>query len=69
MTEANIISFKIFIDPYGNLMSEYSKFPKEEVDKVFYKEDVVSIKKILRELEPKLENLHKFIEDELNALS
>tara|TARA_R100001163_G_C5059228_1_gene195893 strand:- start:715 stop:924 length:210 start_codon:yes stop_codon:yes gene_type:complete len=69
MNEANIISFKIFIDPSGNLMSEYSKFPKEEVDNIFYKEDVVSIKKILRELEPKLENLHKFIEDELNALS
>jgi len=69
MKEANIISFKIFIDPYGNLMSEYSKLPQEEVDGVFFKEDVVTIKKILRELEPKLENLHKFIEDELNALS
>mgnify|MGYP001373407792 FL=1 len=69
MNEANIISFKIFIDPSGNLMSEYSKFPKEKVDSIFYKEDVVTIKKILRELEPKLENLHKFIEDELNALS
>jgi hypothetical protein len=69
MNEANIISFKIFIDPSGNLMSEYSKLPQEEVDGVFFKEDVVTIKKILRELEPKLENLHKFIEDELNALS
>ena len=69
MTDANIISFKIFIDPSGNLMSEYAKFPQEEVDGIFFKEDVVTIKKILRELEPKLENLHQFIEDELNALS
>ena len=56
MNEANIISFKIFIDPSGNLMSEYSKFPKEKVDSIFYKEDVGTNKKILRALEPKLEN-------------
>ena len=31
MKEANIISFKVFIDSKGNLMTEYSKLPIEKI--------------------------------------
>tara|TARA_B100000424_G_scaffold238270_1_gene204254 strand:+ start:606 stop:815 length:210 start_codon:yes stop_codon:yes gene_type:complete len=68
MREGNIISFKVFIDAKGRLMTEYSKLPNEKVTKVFDKHDKPYIDKVLKELEPKLENLHKKLEDELAAL-
>ena len=49
-------------------MTEYSKLPNENVTKVFDKHDKPYIDKVLKELEPKLENLHKKLEDELAAL-
>ena len=39
MKEGNIISFKVFIDAKGRLMTEYSKLPNEKVTKVFDKHD------------------------------
>ena len=47
--EGNIISFKVFIDAKGILMTEYKKLPVEEVRKVFDKEDTPYIEKILLE--------------------
>ena len=35
MKEGNIISFKVFIDNKGTLMTEYSKLPIEQVKKIF----------------------------------
>ena len=68
MNEGNIISFKVFVDDKGRLMTEYSKLPSEEVTKVFNLHDTPLIKKILTELEPRLKNLHTKLEDELAAL-
>ena len=68
MREGNIISFKVFIDAKGRLMTEYSKLPSSKVTTVFDEYDKPFIDKILKELEPKLENLHKKLEDELAAL-
>jgi|TARA_R110002012_G_scaffold274989_1_gene461430 hypothetical protein len=69
MKEGNVISFKVFIDSKGNLMTEYSKLPIEKVTDVFDSSDTPLIRKILRELEPKLELLHSKLENELNALT
>jgi|TARA_R110002124_G_scaffold106550_3_gene258675 hypothetical protein len=66
--EGNIISFKVFIDAKGILMTEYKKLPVEEVRKVFDKEDTPYIEKILKEAAPKLESLHLYLEKELSAL-
>ena len=68
MREGNIISFKVFIDAKGRLMTEYSKLPSSKVTNVFDEYDKPFIDKILKELEPKLFNLHKTLEQELTAL-
>ena len=62
MREGNIISFKVFIDAKGRLMTEYSKLPSSKVTNVFDEYDKPFIDKILKELEPKLENLHHQLE-------
>ena len=49
-------------------MTEYSKLPTEEIEKVFNFHDTPLIRKILTELEPRLNNLHSKLEDELGAL-
>ena len=69
MNEGNIISFKVFINSKGRLMTEYSKLPSSKVTKVFDKYDEPLINKILVELEPKLENLHHKLELELERLT
>ena len=66
-TEANIISFRVLINSKGTLMTEYSKLPSSKVLDVFSEDEAVFIRKILRELEPKLEDLHSFLEEELQA--
>ncbi len=48
-------------------MTEYSKLPSSKVLDVFSEDEAVFIRKILRELEPKLEDLHTFLEEELQA--
>ena len=68
MKEGNIISFKVFINSKGTLMTEYSKLPLEKVGRVFNFDDTPLVQKILRELEPKLEELHTHLEKELEAL-
>ena len=69
MSEGNVISFKVFVDSKGNLMTEYSKLPIEKVSQVFDSSDTPFVQKIIRELEPKLETLHSNLESELNALT
>ena len=67
--EGNIISFKVFVDSKGTLMTEYKHIPISEVSKVFDKYDTTIVQKIIREISPKLEILHKHLEDELDALT
>ena len=69
MKQGNIISFRVYVDAKGILMTEYSKFPKEKVKTVFKKSDIPLIEKVLREMEPKLDKLHDKLEDELNVFT
>ncbi len=66
--EGNIISFKVFIDRKGTLMTEFKQLPLGEVSKVFDKDDAPLIKKIIMEAETKLSNLHEHLEKELTSL-
>ena len=50
-------------------MTEYKHIPISEVSKVFDKYDTTIVQKIIREISPKLEILHKHLEDELDALT
>ena len=69
MSEGNIISFKVFLDSRGTLMTEYRKFPKEKVSAFFEEEDSILVRKILDEVEVKLDGLHDKLEREIQALN
>ena len=66
--EGNIISFRVFIDRKGNLVTEFKNLPVEKVATIFDKTDTPFVKKIIREATPKLEVLHEYLERELSAL-
>tara|TARA_R110002020_G_scaffold188204_1_gene386875 strand:+ start:3064 stop:3276 length:213 start_codon:yes stop_codon:yes gene_type:complete len=69
MKEGNILSFKIMIDSTGTLVTELSKLPEEAVSIIFTEDDdKILIRKVIREGLLKLENLHGFLEKELQAL-
>ena len=65
MREGNLISFNVFVNSKGVLMTEYSEFPLSKVNSVFNKDDIPLIKKILNKASSRLEGLHKEIENEL----
>jgi hypothetical protein len=69
VSEGNIISFKVFLDSRGTLMTEYRKFPKDKVSAFFEEEDSILVRKILDEVEVKLDGLHDKLERELQALN
>ena len=66
--EGNIISFRIFIDRKGTLLTEFKNLPVEKVDTIFDKTDTPLVQKIIREATTKLEGLHEYLEKELGAL-
>tara|TARA_E500000318_G_C3458283_1_gene171582 strand:- start:455 stop:661 length:207 start_codon:yes stop_codon:yes gene_type:complete len=66
--EGNVISFKVFIDSDGLLMTEYSKLPKDKLAQIFGGNDLCYIEKILNKVDPKFRNLHKELEEELEVL-
>lgn len=69
MKEGNILSFKIMIDSKGTLVTELSQLPEEAVSKIFTEDDdKILIRKVIREGLLKLENLHGYLEKELQAL-
>jgi len=66
MREGNIISFRVYINSKGLMMTEYKYIPTEDVDKAFTEpEDSVLVQKILKETSIKLEGLHDHLESEL----
>ena len=69
MNEGNILSFKNMIDSKGTLVTELSQLPEEAVSKIFAEDDdKILIRKVIREGLLKLENLHGYLEKELQAL-
>jgi|TARA_R100000455_G_C6220406_1_gene85060 hypothetical protein len=66
--EGNVVSFKVFIDSEGLLMTEYSKLPRNKLAQIFSGNDLCYIEKILSKVDPKFRNLHKELEEELEVL-
>ena len=66
-TDGNILSFRILIDPKGNLITELSGLPEQEAHKVFEGDDLILIRKILKEGHLRLDSLHNKLEAELDA--
>ena len=68
-TEATLLIFKIVLDVKGNLVSDLGGLPIKDVDKVFRNENYAYvIKKIIREGTLKLQGIHKYLEDDVNAI-
>jgi hypothetical protein len=67
--EATLLTFKIVLDVKGNIVSDLGGLPIKDVDQVFRnKNDAYVIKKIIREGTLKLQGIHKYLEDEVNAI-
>lgn len=68
--EGNLLSFRIFFNKKGLLMSEYSTLPITEVPKFFKElEEQKIIEKVINEGLKHLGDMHEKIEVELNALN
>ncbi len=67
--EGNIVSFKVFVNSKGHVMSEYSKLPVEKLATIFDDDDAAIMKKILNEVDTKVGTLHEHLEKELEALN
>ena len=64
----NLLSFKILVDETGNIVTEISGLPLNKTKSIFKNNDLIIINKILSVARPKLEQLHNYIEDELDAI-
>jgi len=67
-SEANLASFRILIDSRGNLVTEISGLPYDEISSIFKDEDAFLIRKIVKESRIKFTKLHNYLENELAAL-
>ncbi len=67
--EANIIGFKVLINCEGIVVTEMSGIPEKDLHLAFKDDELLIIRNIVQLTKPKLEALHKFLEDELNALN
>ena len=65
--EGNILSFRILIDAKGNLITELSGLPTEDAHKVFEGDELLLVRKILKEGRSRLDGLHNTLEAELDA--
>jgi len=67
--EGNLVSFRLFINTDGNIISEYKYLPEKDIDKVFSSKESFIIEKIIKEGRLKLEPLHDFIEKEVQSIT
>lgn len=68
--DANIISFKVFFNQKGLLMTELSKLPEDKVPELFKdieEQDIINF--VMKKVSAKLSTLHDELENELNALN
>ena len=68
-SEANLLGFRIVIDSKGSLLTEMSGVPEKDLPKAFSGDDLRLMRQIQRLLRPKIQELHKFLEDEISALN
>lgn len=67
--EANILSFKIIVNHSGAILTELGGLPEDRLHEVFKDNELVLVRKIIREAKPKLEKMHDFLEKELTAFN
>ena len=68
-TEANILSFKIIVNHSGAILTVMGGVPEDRLHEVFKGDELILVRKIVREAKPKLEKMHDFLERELTAFA
>ena len=66
--EGNLVSFRIFLERDGNIISEFKNLPLEYADKIFSEDESMLIKKIVKEGCLKLKNLHDLLDMEVQVI-
>lgn len=67
--EATVVGFKVLINSEGNVVTEMSGIPEQDLHTVFKGDELEIMRSIVRLAKPKLQDMHKFLEDELSALN
>ena len=67
-SDGNLISFSVLLTPEGKIVSEISEFPLDKIDIVFSEMDRQLIKVLLQRAKAKLEQLHVYLQREIQAL-
>lgn len=67
--EGNIISFKILVNSDGHVVTELSGIPEKDLHRIFKDDELELMRKIITLTQPRLEEIHGFLEEELNALN
>ena len=65
--EANLLYFRIIVNHSGAILTEIGGLPEEKLHTVFKGDELILVRKIIRDAKPKLEKMHKFLEDELDT--
>lgn len=65
--EANLLSFRIIVNHSGAILTEIGGLPEEKLHTVFKGDELILVRKIIRDAKPKLEKMHRFLEDELDT--
>jgi hypothetical protein len=67
--EGNLVSFRVFLARDGNIISEFSHLPLEEINKLFPSDEAHVIRKVVQAGCASLEGLHRHIEREVQIFS
>jgi CO dehydrogenase/acetyl-CoA synthase beta subunit len=65
--EAQILGYKLLYDRTGKLVTERTSTDISKLKKFLSKEEYVTLQTVLREATQKLDEVHNYIEDSLNA--
>lgn len=67
--EGNLVSFKVFLDYGGTVVTELSGVPEDKLHTIFKGDELQLIRRLVRSAREKLEPMHEYLEEELSAFS
>jgi len=67
--EANIVGFRVLINCEGVVVTEISGIPDADLPTVFKGSELLMMRNIVKLTKQKVEPLHAFLEEELDALN
>jgi len=65
--EATLLSYKLLYNRAGNLVTERTSVDIKEIKKYFSLEEYATLQTVIREATKKLDEVHNYIEANLNA--